>query len=142
MYWTVLGAGNPMWEGEIADNYTMSRVVDFASAKDLQRRHRRNGVDPIIAEIVFALLECGGEAHRTTVAERVMRARTGRALDPKEPERREIYSAVDAYLLVISRKGRTPMVCLPFGAGSHRWALTPVTKGALEHLRRSEAARF
>ena len=83
-----------MWESEIADNYTMSRVVDFASAKDLQRRRRRNDVDPIIAEIVFALLECGGEAHRTTVAERVMRA------------------------------------------------LTPVTKGALEHLRRSEAARF
>jgi hypothetical protein len=76
----------------------------------------------LIDEIVEVLMEFGGSAHRDSVILRVA-SRRGLAEVP-DRLRRDLMNAFD---LDCAGAGELESrVCLPFGEGSRRWAMTPV----------------
>jgi hypothetical protein len=80
-------------------------------------------LDARMAEIVDALLELSGAAHRDAVIDRVARRRTGQPASPGL--KTELIAAFDAHRRALEARGLAPLVHQPFGARSHRWALTP-----------------
>lgn len=79
---------------------------------------------PLLAEIVEALLYLGGQAHRDQVIARVIAVRAAPGDTPAGALRAHILTAFDhQYAFDRSQRGRPPLFDLPFGAGSHRWAL-------------------
>jgi len=89
-------------------------------AKGGKARH----VDPMIAEILEALLVLGGCAHRQMVADQVVQRRSGRTAPAEPAARDEIYAAFDAHLAWASTRRSPPLLDRPLGDGSYRWALT------------------
>ena len=89
-------------------------------AKGGKARH----VDPLIAEILEALLVLGGCAHRQMVADQVVQRRSGRSCHAEPAARDEIYAAFDAHLAWAATRKSPPLLDRPLGAGSYRWALT------------------
>jgi hypothetical protein len=80
-------------------------------------------VNPVLAEIVTALLDLNGAAHGDVVVEAIARQRgAGR---PSEGFRREVYQAVDIHCEKAKGSGRPPLLHRPFGPESKRWALLP-----------------
>lgn len=84
----------------------------------------RRVVEPIVVEIVQALLVCGGAAHRQVVADHIASVRTGIRQAASRGLQAEVYDGFQRYLDVASRR-RTPLLHRPLGDASHRWALTP-----------------
>ena len=80
-------------------------------------------LDTRMAEIVDALLELSGAAHRDAVIDRVARRRTGQPASPGL--KTELIAAFDAHCHALEARGLVPLVHRPFGTRSHRWALTP-----------------
>lgn len=103
--------------GETAD------ILDYMA--QVRRNARRNpDADPLVAEIVEALLALGGQAHRDVVAERVASAREGRPSKSSAGLTAHIRAAFEERLrLDRSTRDRPTLLYLPFGDGSHRWAL-------------------
>ncbi len=102
----------------------MSNVIAYpAPRKAAARRPAR--VDPIIAEIVEALLHFRGQAHRDEVCNFIASRRTGRSLRASAGQKQAIYDAFHAHLAAVaqSRRARS-LLHLPFGEDSHRWGLT------------------
>lgn len=101
----------------------MGAIIKDAVRK-LGVRLGRRVVDPIVVEIVDALLARGGAAHRQVVADHIASVRTG----IRQPASRElqtgIFDGFQRYLDVASRR-RAPLLHRPLGDASHRWALTP-----------------
>ena len=93
----------------------------------MDRRRRKAsaqaGDDGLVAEIVEALLALGGTAHRDLVAEQVAMARGGGEAPP--PSLKARLEAAFATRLRLDRSGPdgAALFALPFGEGSHRWAL-------------------
>lgn len=79
-------------------------------------------INPLVAEIAEVLMMLGGSAHRNVVAERIALRRSRQ--DISEGLRRDIFQAFEAHCAGAARAGLPSLVHLPFGAGSHRWALT------------------
>jgi hypothetical protein len=113
----------------------MDKVVDFLVSKDRIRARRNRQLDPAIAEIVLALLALKGSAHREVVVDTVINARSGSSTKATAAERQELFAAFDAYLAGERPRSSAPLVHLPFGEGSHRGALTPLSLAALRDLR-------
>ncbi len=80
-------------------------------------------LDARMAEIVDALLELSGAAHRDAVIDRVAHRRTGQPASPGL--KAELIAAFDTHCRALRSRGLAPLVHRPFGDRSHRWALTP-----------------
>ena len=87
-------------------------------------------INPLVAEIAEILMALGGSAHRNLVAERIAIRRSRQ--DASDGLRRDIFEAFDAHCDGAARAGLPSLVHLPFGAGSHRWALTLEAQGVLQ----------
>jgi hypothetical protein len=76
----------------------------------------------LVDEMVEVLHEMGGSAHRESVIERVaVRQGADRASDRL---RRDLMEAFDLHRTGADGCGKRIRLRLPFGEGSHRWALT------------------
>lgn len=98
-------------------------ILDYMA--QVRRKARRNAdADPLVAEIVEALLSLGGQGHRNAVAERIASARAGEPAKPTEALIGHVRAAFEERLK-LDRAMRRPRALfdLPFGDGSHRWAL-------------------
>ena len=91
-----------------------------------------NGVailNPAAAEILQALLDLGGAAHRDLVVAYVARRRG--IFRPSEALRRDLDAAFAAYCGATSDPRGAGLLHLPYGPGSQRWALTDQAYGLL-----------
>jgi len=79
-------------------------------------------LNPLVSEIVGALLDLGGAAHRDLVAAHI----AGRRGIYRAPEalKRELDEAFLAYCQGASDPRAASLLHLPHGPFSHRWALT------------------
>lgn len=77
-----------------------------------------------MVEILEALHALGGCAHRQAVADQIALRRNGRSCPAEAAARNEIYAAFDAYLNWPASRKAAPLLWLPLGSGSYRWALT------------------
>jgi len=86
-------------------------------------------LNPLVSEIVDALLDLGGAAHRDLVAAHI----AGRRGIYRTPEalRRELDEAFSAYCRGASDPRDAGLLHLPYGPFSHRWALTDQAYGLL-----------
>ncbi len=78
---------------------------------------RRSGTEEFLGDIVEALKAYGGAAHRSLIVERVAFSRDRRG-DPRPAD----IDIVQLFERHCDGSGRD-LFRLPFGAGSHRWAL-------------------
>ena len=86
-------------------------------------------LNPAAAEILQALLELGGAAHRDLVVAYVARRRG--IYRPSEALRRDLDEAFAAYCGATSDPRGAGLLHRPYGPGSHRWALTDQAYGLL-----------
>ncbi|CAN5214247.1 hypothetical protein BH09PSE1_BH09PSE1_09520 [soil metagenome] len=103
----------------------MATVINYADYKRGLRLGRAKFVDPVLADIIDVLLTSGGVAHRQVVADRIASRRLGRPAIADRKVQDEVFGVFDDYLAVAATRRPAPLLCLPFGAGSYRWALTP-----------------
>ncbi len=94
-------------------------------------------VNPIVGEIADALLGFGGQAHRAAVINLVAQRRGGEIAS--EGLTRELIEAFEVHCQQAIKQDRPAMLHLPFGEGSHRWALTLDARVALHRSSRSWA---
>jgi hypothetical protein len=99
-------------------------VVSYFEHKRRAKGGRARHIDPVIAEILEALLALGGCAHRQLVADQIAQRRSGRSCPAEVAARNEIYAAFDAYLAWAATRKTPPLLDRPLGSGSYRWALT------------------
>lgn len=79
-------------------------------------------LNPLVGEIIEALMDLGGAAHRDLVVAYVAKRR---GLDrPSETMLRELGEAFAAYCQDASDPRAANLLHLPYGPQSHRWALT------------------
>lgn len=102
----------------------MGTVVSYFDHKRRAKGGRARHIDPVIAEILEALLVLGGCAHRQMVADQIAQRRSGRSCPAENAARNEIYAAFDAYLAWAAGRKTPPLVERSFGDSSYRWALT------------------
>ena len=102
----------------------MGTVVSYSEHKNRTGKGRVRLVNPMVVEIVEALIALGGGAHRQAVADQVALRRTGRACPAEPAMRTEVYAAFDAYLVWSASRKVPPLLHLPLGTDSYRWALT------------------
>jgi hypothetical protein len=102
----------------------MGAVVSYYEHKIRAGRGRARAVDPLVVEIIEALVALGGGAHRQSVADEIAVRRTGRACRAEAALQTEVYAAFDGYLTWAATRKVPPLLHLPLGAGSYRWALT------------------
>ena len=115
----------------------MDQVVDYVLARRRIKANRSVQIGPVVAEIVEALMACNGEAHRNLVIERIAMVRARGLSAIVEPAlATEIIAAFESYCEAAPRM-RPPARLLykPFGASSHRWALTAAAKALFAHKR-------
>ncbi len=86
-------------------------------------------LNPLVSEIVGALLDLGGAAHRDLVVAHIA-GRRG-LYRPPEALRRELDEAFSAYCLGATDPRAPSLLHLPYGPFSHRWALTDQAYGVL-----------
>lgn len=99
-------------------------VVELAAYRRLIRAGRLDDVWPTVAEILDALAASGGAAHRSDVVKRIAERRGLRAGPEREVLEAELLAAFDRYLVFAATRRPPPLMHLPFGPGSYRWALT------------------
>jgi len=93
----------------------------------------------LVDEIIDVLSELGGASHRDPAMLRLAARRGARQLS--DQLRDDLIQAIERHRMGLDRDGAEPMVCLAFGEGSHRWALTPEGRRyGYERLRESAPA--
>lgn len=85
---------------------------------------RLDDVGPSVAEILETLAASGGALHRTDVTKRIAERRGLRAGPARRELESELLEAFDRYLAFAASRPQAPLMHLPFGPGSYRWALT------------------
>lgn len=99
-------------------------VVELAAYRRLMASARLDEVAPTVAEILDTLSACGGALHRADVAKRIAERRGVRAKPARQALEAELFEAFDSYLVFAAGRPQAPLMHLPFGPGSYRWALT------------------
>jgi hypothetical protein len=99
-------------------------VVELAAYRRLMRSVRLDDVWPAVAQILDALVASGGAAHRSDVIRRVAERRGLRAGPGRQALEAELILAFDRYMVFAATRQPPPLMHLPFGPGSYRWALT------------------
>jgi hypothetical protein len=100
----------------------MARLDQVAWARSAKLK-KSPSLNLLVEEIMDALLEMGGSAHRDAVIDRVAVHRG--ALSASDGLKRELLEAFEAHCGCKSAKRDQALLHLPFGDGSRRWALTP-----------------
>jgi hypothetical protein len=95
-------------------------------------------INPLLAEIVVVLEGLGGAAHRNVVVAAIASHRPDAPMS--DGFRREIFETVAVHCESAVDAEQPALVYLPFGEGSHRWALPPGIMSFLEQSRRPVAA--
>lgn len=88
-------------------------------------RQKRPAVEPIVAEIIEALLRRGGSAHRQVVADHIASVRAGVPVTATREIQQEVYAGFERYFEVSRTRRPAPLLHRPLGLDSYRWALTP-----------------
>ncbi len=99
-------------------------VVELAAYRRLMRSERFGDVGPAVAEILDTLAASGGALHRAEVAKRIAERRGLRAGPARRELEAELADAFERYLTFAATRPQAPLMDLPFGPGSYRWALT------------------
>lgn len=108
----------------------MGAVISYSAFKKGARSSVAKGsIDPIVGEIVHALLVLGGSAHRDMVANQIASARAGRSVTATAALRTEIIAGFQHYIGSAPARRPAPLLHLPLGDGSYRWALTDAGRG-------------
>jgi hypothetical protein len=100
----------------------MARLDQVAWARSAKLR-KSPSLNLLVEEIMDALFELGGSAHRDAVIDRVAVHRG--ALSASDGLKRELLEAFEAHCGCTRTKRDRALLHLPFGDGSRRWALTP-----------------
>jgi hypothetical protein len=103
----------------------LNNIIAYPEAPHRSGGRRGRRVDPLLAEIVDALVHYRGQAHRDLICDYVASIRACRAIKASAGLRSEVIAAFHAHLdaMAIARQPRA-LVALPFGEGSHRWGLS------------------
>lgn len=103
----------------------MSNIIAYPAAPRRSTARRGSKVDPLIAEIVDALVHYRGQAHRDLVCDYIASTRADRSVKASAGLRTEVIAAFHGHLeaMATARQPRA-LVELPFGEGSHRWGLS------------------
>ncbi len=112
----------------VRGDLVVGTVVSYFDHKRRAKGGKARHIDPLIAEILEALLALGGCAHRQMVADQIAHRRSGRSCPAEAAARDEIYAAFDAYQAWTATRKATPLLDRPLGEGSYRWALTDAGK--------------
>ena len=111
----------------------MSDVVQFK--KTARRRWSPVVPKPLVSEIMDALHDLGGQAHRDLVFNYIAANRTNAGDRPSPDFFYELLAAFDDHLE--SGPPRSRLLTLPFGPDSRRWALSDEGITQLRHRTRS-----
>jgi hypothetical protein len=104
----------------------MDNVIAYPGLTRSSGRRRGGKVDPLIAEIIDALVHFRGQAHRDLVCDFIASRRAGQPVKASAGLRAEVISAFNSHIDAIASARRPrPLIGLPFGPGSHRWGLSP-----------------
>jgi hypothetical protein len=103
----------------------VATVINYADYKRRVRLGRARFIEPVLADIIDVLLSSGGVAHRQKVADVIASRRLGRPVAADRAVQDEVYAAFGNYLAQASTRRPAPLLCLPLGPDSYRWALTP-----------------
>ena len=107
----------------------MGAVISYSAYKTGARLGGgRRSIEPIVGEIVHALLALGGSAHRDAVAAHIASARAGRTTAAAPELRTEVYAGFQRYIEIASARRPAPLLHLPLGPSSYRWALTEAAR--------------
>jgi hypothetical protein len=102
----------------------MGSVVSYMEYRTRAVRGRASRIDPVMFQIVEALHFAGGATHRQAVADYIAHVHAGRPIAAGRELQDEVYRAFAAHLAASARRKAEPLVRLPLGAHSYRWALT------------------
>lgn len=101
----------------------MDNILQYPGPGKRVRRSAK--VDPVLAEIIDALVHFRGQAHRDAVCHHIASNRSGEARRASEALKQEIFQAFQTHMALVRESGRArSLLCQPFGEGSHRWGLT------------------
>ncbi len=99
----------------------MAELVNFKAQRFSAGLKRLRATDPVLIEIVLALWELGGEAHRQIVVDHLLRGR-GEAGVIRHDDRAPIYEAMAS---IFARAPHSSTWVAPvFNPTSYRWMLT------------------
>ncbi len=103
----------------------MSNVIAYPAAQRQSGGRRVGKLDPLISEIIDALVHYRGQAHRDLVCDYIASMRAGRSIKASAGLRTEVIAAFRGHLAAAAA-ARQPraLLELPFGEGSHRWGLS------------------
>jgi hypothetical protein len=104
--------------------YEVGSVVSYMDYRTRATRGRGSRIDPVVFQILEALHFAGGATHRQAVADYIAHVRAGRPAAAGRELQDEVYRALAAHLAASARRKAEPLVCLPLGEQSYRWALT------------------
>lgn len=99
-------------------------VVELAAYRPLMGFARLEDVGPGVADILDTLSASGGALHRADVVKRIAERRGLRAKPARLELEAELFQVFDRYLAFAAGSPQPPLMHLPFGPGSYRWALT------------------
>ncbi len=103
----------------------MSNVIAYPGQRRSPTSRKASRINPILAEIIDALVHFHGQAHRDEVCNLIASRRVGRAIRAPDELRREIFETFHSHLASVAQSRRARCLFhLPFGETSHRWALT------------------
>jgi hypothetical protein len=111
----------------------VSDVVQFK--KTARRRWSPAAPKPLVSEIMDALHDLGGQAHRDLVFNYIAANRTNSGVRPPMEFFDDLIAAFDDHL--DSYAAGTRLLTLPFGRESRRWALSHEGMAQLRHRTRS-----
>ncbi len=111
----------------------MSDVVQFK--KTARRRWTPVAPKPLVSEIMDALHDLGGQAHRDLVFNYIAANRANAGDRPSSDFFEALLAAFDDHLETCPPRSR--LLTLPFGEGSRRWALSEEGMTQLRHRTRS-----
>ncbi|HLI67950.1 MAG TPA: hypothetical protein VKU90_16415 [Caulobacteraceae bacterium] len=113
----------------------MSVLKSRAEARAI-RVQRAKLIKALVDEMVEALVEMGGSGHRDAVIARVA-VRLG-VSPATEDFKRDVKEAFEKRRAGPADEGGGALLCLPFGEGSHRWALTAYARQQADERARDE----
>lgn len=97
-------------------------VKDELGAARRRKRKAQALVNPFVVEIVEALFELGGEAHRDVVINMAAYKRGSKIASPALAS--ELLEAFELHMGQADVEKAPALFNLPFGEGSRRWSLT------------------
>jgi hypothetical protein len=125
--------------GPGGDVAVMAQANNVASVRGAKLK-KAASLNSLAEEIIEALLEMGGSAHRDAVIDRVA-MRLG-AVPAPDSLKGEILEAFERHRSRAKLKNDRVLLHLPFGEGSRRWSLTPDGRQLVHNRHPFERSEF